>query len=49
MISRERVKLAINHKIYEQCSYRSGPVHADDFITSKTGLSFDNYGDAPRK
>ena len=49
MISRERVKLAINHKTYEQGSYRSGPVYADDFITSKTDLSLDNYGDAPRK
>ena len=38
----------LNQKIYEQCSYKSGPVYPDDFITSKTDLEFENYGNAPK-
>ena len=38
----------LNQKIYEQCSYKSGPVYLGDFITSKTDLEFDNYGNAPK-
>ena len=37
----------LNQKIYEMCSYKSGPVYANDFITSKTELGFDEYGDIP--
>jgi tyrosine decarboxylase len=39
---------SLNQKIYEQCSYKSGPVYTNDFIASKTDLSFHEYGDAPR-
>lgn len=38
----------VNQKVYDGCSYKSGPVYSDSWITSKTNLSFDNYGDAPR-
>ena len=38
----------VNQKVYDRCSYKSGPVYSDSWITSKTNLSFDNYGDAPR-
>ena len=38
----------LNQRIYDQCSYKSGPVYADDWITSKTSLSHDDYGDAPQ-
>jgi len=34
--------------IYEQCSYKSGPVYINDFITSKTSLSYDEYDDIPQ-
>jgi len=37
----------LNRKIYEKCSYVSGPVYRDDFVTSKTSLDYDVYGDAP--
>lgn len=37
----------LNQKIYEKCSYKSGPVYTNDFITSKTALEFDVYGDVP--
>ena len=37
----------LNQKIYDLCSYHSGPVYADDWITSKTDLTIDNYGNAP--
>lgn len=30
----------LNQKIYEQCSYNSGPVFNDDWITSKTDLAY---------
>ena len=38
----------LNQKIYEQCSYNSGPVFNDDWITSKTDLAYADYGDAPK-
>ncbi|MFH1941540.1 MAG: pyridoxal-dependent decarboxylase [bacterium] len=38
----------LNQKIYEQCSYKSGPVYNSEFITSKTELSYEEYGDAPK-
>lgn len=37
----------LNQAIYEQCSYKSGPVLANDFITSKTALTREEYGDTP--
>ena len=36
----------LNRFIYEQCSYRSGPVYLEDFILSKTVLSQDTYDQA---
>ncbi len=38
----------LNQAIYEQCSYKSGPVYINDFITSKTALTEDEYGETPR-
>ncbi len=38
----------LNQRIYDLCSYRSGPVYADEFITSKTELTRDSYGDVPK-
>lgn len=38
----------LNRRLYGLCSYESGPVYADDWITSKTELSQEEYGDAPR-
>jgi tyrosine decarboxylase len=38
----------LNRRIYDFCSYRSGPVYAGDFITSKTTLDREQYGDTPR-
>jgi glutamate/tyrosine decarboxylase-like PLP-dependent enzyme len=38
----------LNRRIYEQCSYKSGPVYHSDFLASKTDLSFEEYGDAPK-
>lgn len=38
---------ALNQEIYEQFSYRSGPVYASDYIMSKTSLSKEEYGDMP--
>ncbi len=37
----------LNQKIYESCSYKSGPVYTNDFITSKTALSREEYGETP--
>ncbi len=37
----------LNEKLYELSSYNSGPVYANDWITSKTSLDTDSYGDAP--
>ncbi len=38
---------ALNQRIYEKCSYKSGPVYRNDFFVSKTDLSYAEYGDAP--
>ncbi|HAH07491.1 MAG TPA: tyrosine decarboxylase [Elusimicrobia bacterium] len=39
---------SLNRRLYEAFSYKSGPVYAKDFITSKTSLDYAEYGDAPR-
>ncbi len=39
---------SLNQRIYEQCSYKSGPVYTNEFITSKTALTGEEYGDTPR-
>jgi len=39
----------LNRFIYEKCSYKSGPLYGNDFITSKTALTREEYGDNPRK
>jgi len=39
---------ALNGFIYEKCSYKSGPLYGNDFITSKTALTREEYGDNPR-
>ncbi len=38
---------AINQRVYERCSYVSGPVYKTDFITSKTSLDRHEYGSSP--
>ncbi len=38
----------LNEAIYEHCSYKSGPLYSNDFITSKTSLTAEEYGDTPR-
>jgi tyrosine decarboxylase len=38
----------LNQAIYEQCSYKCGPLYCNDFITSKTSLTGEEYGDTPR-
>ncbi len=38
---------ALNAKVYEACSSKGGPLYAGDFLTSKTSLDYDEYGDAP--
>lgn len=37
----------LNRALYDRLSYRSGPVYTNDFITSKTTLRAETYGDAP--
>lgn len=37
----------LNYELYELSSYMSGPVRMNDFITSHTQFTFDDYGDAP--
>jgi tyrosine decarboxylase len=37
----------LNEAIYERCSYKSGPLYSNDFITSKTSLTSEEYGDTP--
>jgi hypothetical protein len=37
----------LNEKVYDATSYKSGPVYADSWITSKTELNVKDYGDAP--
>ena len=38
----------LNERSYESCSYKSRPVYTNDFIVSKTSLTREEYGDAPR-
>ncbi|MDD5169145.1 MAG: pyridoxal-dependent decarboxylase [Syntrophales bacterium] len=38
----------LNKSIYEQFSYKSGPVYVSDFIVSKTALTREEYGETPR-
>ncbi len=38
---------ALNAKLYEGCSSKGGPLYAGEFITSKTSLTHEEYGDAP--
>jgi len=38
---------ALNSKIYSESSYVSGPVYKNDWVTSNTELSKEDYGDAP--
>jgi tyrosine decarboxylase len=38
---------SLNQLIYEQCSYKSGPVYTNEFIISKTALTKEEYGDTP--
>ena len=38
---------ALNERIYNRCSYVSGPVYQKRFITSKTILTDHEYGDVP--
>lgn len=38
---------ALNQYLYERCSYKSGPLYTNDFITSKTSLTVEEYGEAP--
>jgi hypothetical protein len=38
----------LNQSIYEQCSYKTGPVYVNDFITSKTALTREEYGETPQ-
>ncbi len=38
----------LNQKIYDESSYVSGPVYKNDWITSKTDLAREDYGDAPK-
>ena len=37
----------LNHVLYERSSYQGGPVYTKDFITSKTTLDAETYGDVP--
>ena len=38
----------LNQTMYDLCSYHSGPVYVDSWITSKTDLTTENYGNAPQ-
>lgn len=38
----------LNQAIYEQCSYKAGPLYRNDFIASKTSLTAEEYGETPR-
>lgn len=37
----------LNKKMYEICSYASGRTYTNDFLTSSTSLSVEEYGDTP--
>ncbi|MBP6121308.1 MULTISPECIES: pyridoxal phosphate-dependent decarboxylase family protein [Providencia] len=38
----------LNKRIYELCSYAAGRTYANDFLTSSTSLSYEEYGDNPK-
>jgi len=40
---------ALNSKLYAESSYVSGPVYKNDWVTSNTELSKEDYGDAPKE
>ncbi len=37
----------LNKRLYELCSFASGRAYSNDFLTSSTALSFEEYGDSP--
>ena len=37
----------LNRILYGRCSYQSGPIYTKDFITSKTTLDAETYGNVP--
>ena len=39
---------ALNQRLYDESSYVDGPVYMNNWITSKTALSEDDYGTAPK-
>ncbi|VVC03577.1 Uncharacterised protein [Candidatus Burarchaeum australiense] len=39
----------LNSRVYSESSYVSGPVYRNDWITSNTELSREDYGDAPKE
>jgi len=39
----------LNVRLWEKCSYKSGRMYSEDFITSKTALSREEYGESPRR
>ena len=39
---------SLNSRIYAESSYIAGPVYKNDWITSNTKLSREDYGDAPK-
>lgn len=39
---------ALNQAIYAHCSYTSGPVYVEAFLTSKTTLWYEDYGSVPQ-
>ena len=38
----------LNQQMYDECSFNSCPMYAEDWITSKTDLAYESYGDAPQ-
>lgn len=37
----------LNKRLYELCSYAAGRTYSNDFLTSSTSLTFEEYGDNP--
>ncbi|ROR58475.1 UNVERIFIED_ORG: tyrosine decarboxylase [Providencia alcalifaciens] len=37
----------LNKRLYELCSYAAGRSYSNDFLTSSTSLTYDEYGDNP--
>ncbi|SPY77540.1 pyridoxal phosphate-dependent decarboxylase family protein [Providencia rustigianii] len=38
----------LNKRLYELCSYAAGRTYANDFLTSSTSLTYEEYGDNPQ-